>query len=163
MDAGIGDETRGAQQHRLQIADAAERIVRVETIFVGKRFGIGGPAFAVAGVPDQLPGEREVRLFGGQRAFEMMAGYRLVIDQRRQAEVRPVGEAQQVDLEPRRIAPVRGAGRVGRRRGGGRERQRHHADRDGAVRHRANLRFHDSSCPRGQLRQAFDKGGAAKV
>ena len=46
MDAGVDDETRSAERHRLQIAQAAEAIVGVDAQLIGELFGVKAPAFA---------------------------------------------------------------------------------------------------------------------
>ena len=60
MNAGIGNQPRSAQQHGLQVPDAAERIIGIEPQLVGKRLRIGAPALGIGHQPDQLARQRQV-------------------------------------------------------------------------------------------------------
>ncbi len=125
VDAGVDDETRGAERGRLQIADAPKRIVFINAHLIGELFGIEPPAF------DERAEEAERAAEEGQplallldRDLPMMAGDAFVIGQSRQRIARCFGRIAQIDvvragarpIERRRliIAPGRAGFDVGR-------------------------------------------------
>ena len=92
---GVRNQPGGAEVHRLEIADPAERIVGVEAHFVRDLLGIKTPAFGIGVETQQGADQRQIECIF---ALPDMARNPLVEGQRRQCEARPDAGVAQVDV-----------------------------------------------------------------
>src|SRR6185369_11277726 len=97
MDPGVDDQTRGAEQERLEITGAAERIVRIDAELIGDLLGIKRPTLRVGGEAAGLAQQRDVLGLLGDADLQVMARHALMVTEGRQRIFRPVAEILEVD------------------------------------------------------------------
>ncbi len=98
VEAGVGDEPRGAEHIGLQIAEAAPRVVFIDPHLVGELFGVEAPALGIDRVSGEAAEARDALGLLRQRDLVVMARRGLVIGERRQRPRRIFGGVAQVDV-----------------------------------------------------------------
>ena len=117
MDAGVDDEPRGAEDLRLQVAEAARRIL-VQADLGAEGFGIQRPTFAVGHEPERTAKLGQLAEFDRPRDLQVVAGHGFVGGQRFHRPARGGFPGGGVGVEPTRARTVERRRIVIGRRGG---------------------------------------------
>ena len=95
VETGVDNQPAGAEAHRLQVAELAERIVGVDAKLIRKLLRIKGPTLAVGVECQHRPDQRHAICVV---ALPDMARDAVVIAERRKGEFRPFRRIAQVDV-----------------------------------------------------------------